>query len=340
MTDPNTARSPVPRVATPACEAPALWLETEGGLRVAVGSQGLLLGRSVGCGIVLDHRAVSKVHAAILVGAAGPEIVALGRNPTLCNGVRVEGSCPLKSGDQLTFPGASLRVWCASDVRATGPWMMDDGRGALLHIAEPPLTVGGSSADGICVPGWPTAAARLLSAQGALLVIPRVHGSLGGQPLGAGEMGTARTGAALQFHQRSVTLLQGGEQDATTLAQALDAPPREIRFGFLPTGGRLELRWEDAPIVLNLSEQRARLIGALLQPRPPYIAGEFIPDEVMISAIWPGEHRTHLHVNQLVHRLRTELARAGVDPFRVLERIKGGGATRVRLGPDSAVVMG
>lgn len=322
-----------------AATASAVWVELGGGLSLPVGSGGLLIGRSAGAGLVLDHRAASKVHAAIVLGPAGAELLALGRNPTLVNGERVDGSRPLATGDRVQVPGATFTVRLAGGARPAPCWMIQDGESRLVRIAASPFTLGGGPGDGLQVRGWPAAAVRLWTAQGALLVSPRVTGTLDGRPLAPGDLVAARPGAALAVQQRALTLVLADAGDGSTFLGGEDQAPREIRFSFLPNGGRLELCWDEGPVALTLSEQRARLMGALLRPRPPYQAGEFVPDEVLLSAIWPGQERNHLHLNQLVHRLRTELARAGVDPFRVLERLKGGGATRVRIAPDCRVEL-
>ena len=90
-----------------------------------------------------------------------------------------------------------------------------------------------------------------------------------------------------------------------------------------------------------LPEMRARLIATLLKPPGEYQAGEDIPDEVLIPSIWPGQKiRNRTDLNQLIHRTRKDLVKAGVDPHAVLERVGRVGATRFRLAADATVHFG
>jgi hypothetical protein len=81
-------------------------------------------------------------------------------------------------------------------------------------------------------------------------------------------------------------------------------------------------------VTVAVSELRGRLISVLLAAG----ADVAVPDERLIPALWPRSvTRTRLDVNQLVHRTRRDLIRAGIDGPRLLVRHPAGGATTLRL---------
>jgi len=72
----------------------------------------------------------------------------------------------------------------------------------------------------------------------------------------------------------------------------------------------------------------------LLQPTGEYEPGDFVPDELVLPQIWPRQpERTRTDLNTLVHRVRKDLLKIGVDPTSVIERAATGGATRFHLAP-------
>lgn len=127
--------------------------------------------------------------------------------------------------------------------------------------------------------------------------------------------------------------------------ELLDGPPAatEPQPGELALPHRLELRprgrgaellaWvgRDEPAVVPLTALRGRLMHALCAAWP-----HGLPDERLIVEVWPRSgDRTRLDVNQLVHRVRGDLRRAGIDG-RVVRRSLAGGYTELALPPDGA----
>ena len=106
---------------------------------------------------------------------------------------------------------------------------------------------------------------------------------------------------------------------------------------FLPRGGRLHATIGGHLVTVYLSEKRCDLIAALLRPPTPLVAGEFIPDDVLLPRLWPGRTMTRVDLNTLVHRTRQDLAPLGIDPGELLARAPGGGATRFTLAPGAIV---
>jgi hypothetical protein len=81
------------------------------------------------------------------------------------------------------------------------------------------------------------------------------------------------------------------------------------------------------------------LAVALLVPAPPHRAGEFISDDIVLPRVWPRKHGADRgDINQLVHRLRGDLAAAGLDGARLVERLGTGGATRFLVDEHTTIV--
>ena len=91
-------------------------------------------------------------------------------------------------------------------------------------------------------------------------------------------------------------------------------------------------------MTVYLPDKRCDLMALLLSPPEPLRAGDFVEDEVLLGRIWGKELKARTDVNVLVHRLRKDLERAGLDATWV-ERQKGGGATRFLLLPGTRVTL-
>ena len=87
----------------------------------------------------------------------------------------------------------------------------------------------------------------------------------------------------------------------------------------------------------EVERSRRDLVAALLQPPPPFAPGGFVPDDVLLPRIWPGRAMTRVDLNVLIHRTRHDLVRAEIDGATLLDRARGGSATRFRLAVDARV---
>ena len=112
----------------------------------------------------------------------------------------------------------------------------------------------------------------------------------------------------------------------------------EVRLEFLPRGGRLCLRSPQSETLVYLPDKRCDLMALLLSPPEPSRPGDFVEDEVLLTRIWGKEPKARTDVNVLVHRLRKDLERGGLDASWV-ERQKGGGATRFLILPGTEVTL-
>ena len=81
-----------------------------------------------------------------------------------------------------------------------------------------------------------------------------------------------------------------------------------------------------------MPERRFALLATLLTPSGGMSAGDFVPDDVVCSGVWPrNRQKGREHVNVLLKRAREDLVKAGLNGFKLLERAQGGGATRFVL---------
>ncbi len=318
------------------------WVVFEDGARRRVSEQGLLVGRAATCDIVLSEPRASKRHALVCLGASGVEIHPLGRNTTKVNGREITGARRLAHGDRIEVPGASFSVDRPQERLADHApvWLVRVGE--ILHrVPGRPLKVGGGDDDELVVPEWPKNAVTLQLGGASLIAeAGAAGGRLGDVEAAIEELHALRSGDVLRFGDRDVEVLAEQRQEETTVASLESLRLRVVRFHYRPTGGELSLQIGDRLLSCPLSELRSRLVVVLLQPPGGYAAGDFIPDELVIPRIWPRrDDRTNFDVNTLVHRLRKDLLKTGVDPTRFIERARTGGATRFRLQEGAEVLV-
>lgn len=316
---------------------PKAWLRA-GVVGLSVPPEGLWIGRSADCDLVVaDHRA-SQLHAH--VGWRGEHLVllALGRNPTRRNALPTEGMAALAAGDRIEVPGGAWTV----DLSPTPPtptWVAVLPSGDRVGLGRRELSLGSGPEDDVGIPGWPAAAVRLhRPGSGALLVEARLPLWLGERACEAGGIESVPPGTRLRVGTVEVTLLalDDGRAATTLLAQEGHLPTR-VTFAFTPTGGQLALSFAGDPrtAMVELPELRARLLAVLL--RTP---GAEVEDEDLLTAVWPGSaDRGRLDLNQLVHRARKDLVAAGVDPTEILIRVRRGGAACFRMATGATVTV-
>ena len=310
------------------------WLERGDGSRLQLTSDGLLVGRALSCHVVLADSRVSKYHALIRLSSGGPEVVSLGRNPTRVNSEPRRIATALKGGDVLGFPSEEMRVVVLGSPRPDEPlWLLERPGGYVTCLHDEAMTLGGGVEDQLYIPGWPPGAARVQLILGELLLMVAVEGTLNEEPLSPMEIPTITSKDTLRFGEEAVRFLQQRHDSLETTLTSHQAPQSEsltsVRFRFLPEGGELTLGFGEREVQLQLSELRGRLLAVLLSPGGEYAAGDYIPDDVVFGGVWPRqEGKGRGDVNLLVYRVRLDLVKAGVNPHKVIERLKRGQATR------------
>lgn len=316
-------------------------LEVAPGELITVSNRALVFGRDPSCDVVLQDRTASQRQAIVLPMGPHLELLTLGRNPTLVNGEPVIGRVSLQPGQRLEMPGLTAQVRRIGALSGTPRrWVARTARGAY-GLRQLPLSIGGGASDGLQLLDWPEGALTLRTESGLLVFETRAELTHGGRRVPAGAVEVVSPGDV--FVRDGVSLTMGRDRiaaprGATEGVEASGRPVR-VRFEFLARGGRLSVDFglgDGAQV--ELPELRARLIAALLCPPKGFAPGEYLPDDLLIPAVWSGSAaRTRTDVNVLLHHTRKALVRAGLNPARVLSRAQTGGATCFLLASGALV---
>ncbi|MBX3271445.1 MAG: hypothetical protein KF729_14355 [Sandaracinaceae bacterium] len=314
------------------------WLRFGDGVAKRITPGGLLIGRSPQCDVLTRSPTSSRRQALVYLDESGPRIAVMGRGTVAVGGRAIELDEPLEDGGRLEVGDLSLEVAREDANEGAGDrsavWVLETADGGLFSFSTSPFRVGGAADDDLRVEPWPEHALTFRSIGGRLEVEPHVEVSIDGARVAPGEPQRLRRGSTLAVGEVGVRIVTGGELGTgSTVALEADAEPgaRYVRLEFLPRGGRLHVRAGGDEQAIYLTDRRCDFIAVLLRPPPPLAAGDFVPDEQLWSRVWgkqPSGKKT-LHV--LLHRLRKDLDRVGLDGNELLERAEGGGATRFVL---------
>ena len=104
---------------------------------VGAAAEALTIGREPDCAVHIDSPYVSRTHARIEWQDGEPILVDLGsRNGSLLNGIRVQGSAPLRDGDAIVIGDAAIR--CRFNRTLDHPTRTLEFHGVAVAPAEPP----------------------------------------------------------------------------------------------------------------------------------------------------------------------------------------------------------
>lgn len=301
------------------------WIEFAGA-RVSLDGGCVLVGRNPDCDVVLPDARVGRHHALFRAINGGVEVVPLGGRSMVVNGASQEGTRTLADGDRVEIEGHVL----VARVTGTRPdaelqWYLERDGGVLVRLSGERASVGGGSDDQVVILAWPPGALAL-TIMGARLVLEAcVEGVTLTRALSEGEMLNVASGQRITLGGDSVRVLAlPADPSKPTASPSPDEPVLSAVLTYLPRGGRLALRIGNRERKVFLSEKRCDLVACLLQPPPPYVAGEFIPDAVLAARLWPGAFAGRTDINTLLWRARKDFADAGLDCVTFFER-KGGG---------------
>ena len=297
------------------------------GAALRIGPLGLVIGRHPSCDLVLDDPRISRRH--ILLLPNGERVRATAYGATTINGRALEAPTDIGPDDEIALPdGQTIRVRSGgTDDVDHAPWAIElaPGQAATLHSAS--ASLGGGWDDDVVIDGWPEGAVRIRSSVGKVELFAAVPGvTVAGARVATETPVALGIGATIELANRVVRVVASAPPDETTRAVQV-VVPRAIELEMLANGGRLTVTYV-APRSVLLSERRFALAVALLAPAAPHRAGEFIGDDVVLARVWPRKVADRNDLNQLVHRLRGDLAAAGLDGVRLVERLATGGATR------------
>jgi len=287
---------------------------------------------------LLADRRASALHAFVRLSRSGAEVVTLGRTPITVGGERVERIAALEHGDRLELAGASLTVRVV-DHDPPVWWFVGTPRGSAIAVAHSGFTIGSASHANLWLDHAEATVLTLHHAGQELWADPAVAIEVDGRAIHASELVKVRGGSQIQVGDFTLRILceRGDLNDEGTQVLAGLGGAAQATLQSLPIGGRLTIDLHHRRAAVLLPELRSRFFAALLSPPHPYVAGEFIPDELLLPLIWPhGPSRDHMDLRALVRRVRKTLLKAGIGPTRILETLQVDGVTRFRLAPGAA----
>jgi len=329
--------------------ASSWWLRTSDGIAKRITPGGLLIGRFPQCDVVTRSPKSSRRQALVYLDTEdGPRVAVMGRGEVVVNGVLVDVDETLDDGAKIEVGDVVLEVAREEAEPEAAPpgkstvWVLETPDGGLFSFSHSPFTVGGDDGDDLRIEKWPAGAVTFRARDGRLEMEPHVEVTVDGEAIDAGTTTRLRRGGRLSIEGTEVRIVTGGDLGkGSTVALEADKEPgaRQVRLEFLPRGGRLHIRVGGEEHSVYLTDRRCDFIAVLLQPPPPLEPGDFVPDEQLWTRVWgkqPSGKKT-LHV--LLHRLRKDLDRVGLDGNELLERAEGGGATRFVLHDRAHVAL-
>ena len=323
-------RAPQPR-APRGC-----WLLGEDGSRLRLTPGGLLLGRHADCDVVLMDPRASRRHALIRRGPHGPEVVHMGTNETRVNGRPVAREQALRDGDRVEILGRSLRIsHRAPEATAPPAWALARRDGGVFGLHRSPFVAGGGE-DDLVIEGWPAGAFTFRGAQGGLSVECAYPAQVGGESVPEGSLWRLGLGDSIELGGERLEVVDPRGGGATTVQAPRVSGALAVTLQFLPRGGRLSVLFAEGEASAWLAERRCDLIAALLQPLHGTPPGGWVPDEELCRRVWSGRDDVGKpQLNTLIKQLRKCLFDAGIDGFRLVEKARTGGGTRIRLEPGA-----
>lgn len=309
-----------------------------------VGPKGVLIGRQPDCDIVALDPSVSRRHALVRLTAAAAEVVPLGRAPIEVNGKTIERVHQLANGDTLALPGLSLTVELHAqsvDTSATPMFRLERTRGGSFGIVHSPFVVGGGELDDLIVKRWPAGALRFHIAQHELFIeVMTGKATRNGVEIEAGGMEPLQVDEKVGYRKEEFVVRHEALHHATTAVASLYDLPIKIVVEVLPRGGRVVFSIGDGERMVYLADRQLDLLIALLRPPEPYRAGDFVPDDVVRSIVWPRDPSvSRPEINMLISRCRRTLVEAGLSGPRLLVRAPGGGGTKLAVAEGAEIVM-
>jgi len=315
------------------------WIEHARGARLRVQARGSVVGRGVDCDLILGDATASRHHVLVRLAQDRLELVPLGKNATSVNGVLCIGPVNLQDGDVVAIPGASFRIRIeGSAPESVAQWALHSEDLGTVPIAAGGLEIGGGDGDGIRLADQPDTALRIGLRDGAPFAVAEARVGLNGDPLPRGTEHVLAPSDQLvlgswQFEVRR--LAEPLLDETQTLPEK--ALPVEVRLVFAHRGGHLQVVFQGARHDVALSERRTDFVAVLLKPPKGYQPGEFVPDAVLFPRVWGATGGNRNGVNVLVSRLRSDLSAVGLVGTQLIERYRGGSATRFLLHPKARV---
>lgn len=321
-------------------------LVTAAGAARRVGPAGLVIGRQSDCDLVVTDPAVSRRHALVRLTSDGAEVVPLGRTPIVIGAASFSAPRALSDADQLHIGSMTLTVQLTArrpeDEPGAAFCLVREG-GEQYGLTHTPFVLGGAPTDDLIFKRWPPHALAIHLAQGELfLEVAEGTARRNDDELPAGTLEPLEPDDAIGFRRERFTVRRSSSVAATTAigpGGAHWSAPNRVEIELLPRGGRFALHYPSARYAVFLHDRRIDLLMSLVRPPQGYRAGEFVPDDVICSIVWPRKPASRTELNILISRCRKDLLNAGIAAPRLIERAPGGGGTRIVLAPDAEVIV-
>lgn len=287
------------------------------------------LGRATANDLILNDPMVSEHHAVVWTRAGRSWIRDLGSsNGTYVNGQRLGEPHLLQDGDRVALGGTALRVATAPDDEARDPMLVleDRATGVCLPLLGGRIHAGSAPGSDLILPEAPPTLFTLLVHDNDLWLVTDD---------GESEL---EPDQPFEVHGRQFLIRHGtGHEPSTVVPRSRATEPRVRLEAHLegPTGPTATLTDLDGGASHTVdTENRAVLLYLLaralredLDAGGPVAVAGWRADEDLRRGIW-GRGARDNQLNVLLHRLRGELAEAGLDPWFLEKRRR---FTRVRV---------
>jgi len=324
------------------------WLEDEAGKRFPVGPRGLIVGRSLASDVMLADATASRRAAFIYRDLEGLWLVKVGRSSVRVGHGEVEDTLALKPGDGIGFPGAHYVVHSDEDPSmASATW-------ALRRESVPPdltdlprvqplsdqaFTLGGSPDDSLRIPSWPPGMVTLEPRGQAWQATLREGVTVDGIPTQAATTRSLTADARIGYARVVFRLVEVAATQRDTLHQLpVELPTRVLLQPLVPSGGSITLFFGEIEVTTWIPGVRYDVLQALLSPPDPYVAGDPVPDAVLMPRVWgrqlPSDRKA---VVTVLKRLRRDLEKGGLPGSLLVDRTQG--RSRFRLAPAGTVEL-
>ncbi len=287
------------------------WLRTSAGVRIPLGTGGVVIGRSSACTIVVDDPEVSRRHALVLPTGDCCQVILLHTR-----------------GDTLVEGGAAFQIGSASfvyeqEVPPPGArWMIRVG-GLNYPIHGATVTIGSGEDSDLIIDELPEVAA-VVHVVDHLVAIDMLQND---EPV------VLAAGRVL-LHGIELEIIPTGDREPTTVSEQF---PSAVIIEVVPKGVVLRVRVGVTDRAVFLPQARGDLVLALLRPVAPAHAGDFIDDDAILAAMHGRAGGTRQQLNVTIHRARMSLTSAGLVGPLLIQRAPGGGSTRFRIASNATV---
>ncbi|MFK7991702.1 MAG: hypothetical protein AB8I08_37140 [Sandaracinaceae bacterium] len=131
-----------------------------------------------------------------------------------------------------------------------------------------------------------------------------------------------RANSTIDIGGQTLRVVAGGDLlSGSTLAVEPAGTAQAVTLAFLPRGGRLTVTVDGDERSVYLPDRRCDFVAVLLAPPGEVSAGDFVSDEFVWSRVWGKKPSGKKTLNVLLHRLRRDLDRVGLDGSALVERL-------------------